>query len=70
MNELRVFLISEIEEICVGDVSEIINRTADDPRIIIDRFLMDLVGDMIGDGSSSSTITVELRSPTGEQNVI
>jgi len=66
MNELQVFLVSEVGEIHVGKVNRIINHTCDDPRSAVDGLLMDLVGDMIGNGSSSSTITVELRSPAGE----
>ncbi len=66
MNERQVFLVSEIGETRLGEVNEIINRTADDPRILIDRLMMDLVGDMIGNGNLSSTITIELRDPTGE----
>jgi len=66
MNELQVFLVSEIGEICVGTVDEIINRTIRYPEI--DRLLMDLVGDMISQevGGLRSTITVDLRDPTGE----
>jgi len=68
MNEMQVFLVSEIGEISVGTVQQIIGYTYSTilRRSGAEILLMDLIGDMISDRKTSSTITVELRDPTGE----
>jgi len=72
MNELQVFLVSEIGEIHIGSAQQVIDYTCSTirRRSGTEILLMDLLGDMISNGSMSSSITVELRDPTGEQDVI
>ncbi len=69
MNERKVFLVSDVGEICIGTVEQLINLGVSERRRKyrgLDLLLMDLVGNMIGDGNLSSTITIELRDPTRE----